>query len=144
MAITHRPSHAGETLSLLGEVTTIKARQASYSVIEISGLPGRGLPPHTHDDQDEGIYVLAGEYHLSSGEEQRTLTPGSFASVPRGTVHSLTVSGTQPGRCLLIFDPPGAMERFLDEVRSAAGTTHEPDVHAIARRLGLALLTSPV
>jgi quercetin dioxygenase-like cupin family protein len=143
VAITHLPSRAGDTLALLGVVTTIKARHAAYSVIESSGEPGHGLPPHAHDDQDEGIYVLAGEYHLSSGDEHVVLRPGAFASVPRGTVHALTVAGTGPGRCLLIFDPPGAMERFLDEVR-ASGTTSEHDVHAIARRLGLALLTSPV
>lgn len=144
MAISHLPSDAGESLRLLGGVATFKARQASYSVIESSGLPGHGLPPHTHDDQDEGIYVLAGEYHLASGDDHLTLGPGSFASVPRGTLHALTVAGTDPARCLLIFDPPGAMERFLDEVRAVGDAPDERDVHSIARRLGLALLTSPV
>ena len=144
MPISHVPSDSGDTLSLLGGVATFKARHPSYSVIESSGQPGHGLPPHTHDDQDEGVYVLAGEYHLASGEDHLTLGPGSFASIPRGTQHSLVVGGTEPARCLLIFDPPGAMERFLDEVRAAGDTPDERDVHAIARRLGLALLTSPV
>ena len=51
--------------------------------------------------------------------------------------------GLRPARCLAIFDPPGAMELFYDEVRTA-GDAGTEDVLAIARRLGITLLTSPV
>jgi quercetin dioxygenase-like cupin family protein len=148
VAITHLTAHEGESLSVFGEVTTFKIRRASYSVLESSAEPGHGLPPHTHDGQDEAIYVLAGEYRLSSGEDRLTLTAGSLALVSRGTVHSLTAAGTEPASCLVIFDPPGAMERFFDEVRTAGASTGDaggtPDIFAIARSLGIALLTSPV
>lgn len=140
MAITHHASHEAEPLSLLGELTSLKVRHPAYSVFERATGPGEGLPPHVHDDQDETIYVVAGSYQLSSGDDRKQLTPGSIAFIPRGTVHSLTVSGNEPARCLAIFDPPGAMERFYDEVRTAGAD----EALAIARRLGITLLTSPV
>jgi hypothetical protein len=66
-------------------------------------------------------------------------------------VHSLTAVGADSARCLVVFNPPGAMERFFDEVRAARTGPDGEDradgddgVLAIARRLGIALLTSPV
>jgi quercetin dioxygenase-like cupin family protein len=145
VAITHRSAHEGESLSVFGEVNTFKVRRAAYSVFESTAEPGHGLPPHAHDDQDELIYVLAGEYRLSSGDDRLTLTPGSLALISRGTVHSLTAAGTETARCLVILDPPGTMERFFDEVRAAGdGPDGAPDVCAIARSVGIALLTRPV
>jgi quercetin dioxygenase-like cupin family protein len=143
MAITHRAAQQGAPLSVLGERTSLMVRHPAYSVFERSADPGQGMPPHVHDNQDETIYVLSGSYELWAGEDRLTLMPGSVAFVPRGTVHSLTVSGEEPARCLAIFDPPGAMELFFDEVRTAgnAGAEH---VLAIARRLGITMLTSPV
>jgi quercetin dioxygenase-like cupin family protein len=151
VAITHLSAREGESLSIMGEVTTLKIRHAAYTMFASSASAGQGLPPHSHEDQDEAIYVLAGEYLLASGEDRLTLTPGSFAFVPRGTVHFLEAAGAEPARCLVVFNPPGAMERFFDELRAART---EPDgedradgadgVLAIARRLGIALLTSPV
>ena len=154
MAISHLPARAGASMSVLGEVNTLKVRHAAYTIFESSAAPGGGLPPHAHEEQDEAIYVLDGEYQLASGEERLPLVPGSLAFVPRGTVHCLTVTGRRPGRCLVAFNPPGAMERFFDEVRTMSdgddggapvdGTDPVDGVLAIARRLGITLLTSPV
>lgn len=141
MAITHVPASEGMTTSILGEVTTLKVRHPAYTMFESSTGPGDGLPPHAHADQDEAIYVLDGEYRLSSGDDRLTLCAGSFAYVPRGTVHALTVVGRRAARCLVVFNPPGAMERFYDEVR---GNGVGEDVLAIAARHGIRLLTHPV
>lgn len=148
MAITHQASDDGDSLSVLGERITLKVRHAAYSVFERSADPGQGLPPHVHEGQDETVYVLAGTYHLSSGDDRLLLEAGAVAFIPRGTVHALTVSGNAPARCLTIFDPPGAMERFFDEICTpdnlVEGVADTGEALAVARRLGISLLTTPV
>lgn len=136
-------------LWVLGEINTIRARAEAYTLLESTAPPGGGLPPHVHHDQDEAIYVLEGEYTLVSGDEESRLGPGSFASVPRGTLHALKVTGNEPGRMLAILSPPGSLERFFEEVGVRAGNgapapPDEEEVLASARRHGISLLTRPV
>lgn len=118
--VTHLAAGKGQTLRVLGELNTFKACDAAYTLLESTALPGgSGLPPH---DQDEAIYVLEGEYALFvSGDEESRRARGSFATVPRGTVHALEVTGSNPGRCLVILTPPVSLERFFEEVGVRAG-----------------------
>jgi uncharacterized cupin superfamily protein len=149
--VAHLASGEGQTLRVLGELNTFKARDAAYTLLESTALPGgSGLPPHVHHDQDEAIYVLEGEYTLLvSGDEELRLARGSFATVPRGTVHALEVTGSNPGRCLVILTPPGELERFFEEVGVRArnevpATPDAQEVFASARRHGISLLRTPV
>ncbi len=147
----------GETaLWVLGELNTIRAQGETYTLLESATPPGGGLPPHVHYAQDEAIYILEGEYSLVSGDEESRLGPGSFASVPKGTVHALRkVAGDGPGRSLALLTPPGALERFLEEVgvpvanrsTSFAAPKNAPEMEEVvasARRHGIYLLTRPV
>ncbi len=149
--VAHLASGEGQTLRVLGELNTFKAREAAYTLLESTALPGgSGLPPHVHHAQDEAIYVLEGEYVLvMSGDEGLRLAPGSFAIVPRGTVHALEATGRNPGRCLVILTPPGPLERFFEEVGVHAGNGAQAprdaeEVLASARRHRISLLTRPV
>jgi len=149
--VTHLAPGEGQTLRVLGELNTFKARDAAYTLLESTALPGgSGLPPHVHHDQDEAIYVLEGEYALFvSGEEEARLARGSFATVPRGTLHALEVTGSNPGRCLVILTPSGPLERFFEEVGVRAGyeapaPPGAQEVLASARRHGISLLRTPV
>jgi quercetin dioxygenase-like cupin family protein len=131
-------------VDVLGTVHTIKVRHTAYVLIESAGEPGTGLPPHTLEGQDQSIYVLAGEYQLVTGDQRRRLTRGESAVVPRDTVHSLSVGGGEPGRCLMIVSPPGSWDAFLDDLRGADATLTADDIYAVGRRAGIVLLTSPV
>lgn len=153
-------AQAGETFWVLGSLNTIKVREASYTLLESAAPPGDlrggvgGMPPHAHHAQEEAVYVLQGEYALVVGGVELRLSPGSFASVPRGTVHAFRVTGSEPGRCLVILTPPGPTERFFEEVGVpvADGTPIAPprdlpDMErflASARKNGIELLTTPV
>jgi mannose-6-phosphate isomerase-like protein (cupin superfamily) len=54
------------------------------------------LPDHVHADADELIYIVAGEgTHKVAGQE-RPLSGGVFAIVPRGNSHSIVRRGRQP------------------------------------------------
>jgi quercetin dioxygenase-like cupin family protein len=143
-------------LWVLGELHTIRVRGEAYALLDSATPPGGGLPPHIHRDQDEAIYILNGEYTLVIENEESRMVPGSFASVPRGTVHALKkLAGDAPGLSLAILTPRGAMERFLEEVGvpvvdrsvSLAPPKDAPemeDVIASAKRHGIYLLTRPV
>jgi mannose-6-phosphate isomerase-like protein (cupin superfamily) len=152
-----RPSGDGGEASLwvLGGLHTIMARGETYTLIESATPPGGGMPPHVHHTQDEAIFVLEGEFVLVSGDEESTMGPGSFASVPKGTFHTLKKSaGDGPGRSLAILTPPGELEQFLQEVGvpvvdrshpvAPSDTPKMEDVVASARRLGIYVLTRPV
>jgi quercetin dioxygenase-like cupin family protein len=137
-------------VDVLGTTHTIKIRHAGYTVIESTGGPDTGLPPHALEGQDQSIYVLAGQYQLVTGDQRRLLTTGASAFVARDTVHCLTAVGTvgtvgtEPARCLMIVSPPGPWEAFLDELRDRDATTAQDEIYAVGRRAGIVLLTSPV
>jgi mannose-6-phosphate isomerase-like protein (cupin superfamily) len=54
------------------------------------------MADHAHADQDEVIYVVAGEGSHHVGGRDFQLTGGVFSVVPRGTSHSITRRGRQP------------------------------------------------
>lgn len=137
----------GRALRVCDETFTIRARGGDFALVESTAPPGGGLPPHSHHAQDEAIYVLEGEYALVTGDKETRLGPGSFAFVPRGTVHAIRVAGDGPGRHLAILAPPGPMERFIEEVGVPLESEVAPDMDEVAasgRRHGISFLTKPV
>jgi quercetin dioxygenase-like cupin family protein len=46
-----------------------------------------GAGPHYHRGRDEFFYVIEGELALRIGDETHVAGQGTFAFVPRGTVH---------------------------------------------------------
>jgi hypothetical protein len=54
------------------------------------------LADHNHADQDELIYVVAGEGTLKIDGRDYSLSGGVFSAVPRGTSHSIVRRGRQP------------------------------------------------
>jgi mannose-6-phosphate isomerase-like protein (cupin superfamily) len=48
---------------------------------------------HSHADQDEMLYIVAGEATLVVGVREEKVGPGWYGLVPRGVAHSLTQRG---------------------------------------------------
>ena len=86
-----------------------------FTLIEAVVPPGDGPPPHEHANEDESFYVIEGSITLSIGELQIEAKPGTFALVPRGTVHSFRNPGPETAR-LIIHCAPAGLERFFQEV----------------------------
>jgi quercetin dioxygenase-like cupin family protein len=57
-------------------------------VVELG--PGGGNPAHFHTRFEESFTAMEGTLHLRSGITRRMLQPGETATIPRGTVHSLS------------------------------------------------------
>lgn len=108
----------GEKIWITGDTLWFKATSAetggTYTVIEVISLPGNGPPPHLHENEDESIYVIDGEFEILLGAKTMRAEPGTFVFVPKRTVHRFRCIGGGPGRLLLHFTP-GGIEGFFRE-----------------------------
>jgi quercetin dioxygenase-like cupin family protein len=111
-------SSGGEKIWIVGDTLWLKATSAetggAYTVIENISLPGNGPPPHVHENEDESLYVIDGEFEILIGAKTIRAGSGAFAFVPRGTVHRFRCIGDRPGKILIHFTP-GGIEGFFRE-----------------------------
>jgi quercetin dioxygenase-like cupin family protein len=78
-----------------------------------------GAGPHHHRERDEFFYVLEGELVLRIGDETHTARAGTFAFVPRETVHGCH-NASSKSATLLVVQHPAGFEQFLDEMQTLA------------------------
>jgi quercetin dioxygenase-like cupin family protein len=125
------PKGEGERIWIAGDTLTIKgpaeATGGSLTLVEVEAAPGEGPPPHIHIE-DEALYVLEGEFEVLIGQDLHSCGPGTFAFVPRGTVHRFRCAGRSAGRILAFF-APGGMDGFFREAgRPVTGDGPPPPV----------------
>lgn len=83
-------------------------------VVEIGLFPrDEGPPLHIHPNTDETFYVADGEARFLLGNRELPVTSGGFVFVPRGTPHTVWVSGDGPVRGLIIISPGNAVHEFV-------------------------------
>ena len=104
-----------------GTGVTVKASSEETgglcSVWEGRVPPGTvGAGPHYHRGRDEFFYVLRGEVVLRIGHEKQPAPAGTFAFVPRGTVHGFH-NASPDEATLLVMHHPGGFEQFLEAMR---------------------------
>lgn len=124
----------GERLWIAGDTLWLKATAAdtggAYTLVEILAVPGGGPPPHIHDNEDESFYVLDGAFELVIGDRTLRAGPGTFAFVPRGTVHRFRCAGERPGRLLALFTPGGIEGFFRAAGQPTRGNGPAPAIDA--------------
>ena len=112
--VLSRPGE-GERFERENRVVTIRIDLPDLSVNEIEFDNTFEVPPHTHDDQVDGFYVLEGEVEFTSGEEIVVAGPGTLIVAPRGARHGFRGIGSGRAR-LLNFHAPDA--GFAEWIRS--------------------------
>lgn len=81
--------------------------------------PGEpGPPPHTHPTTDEAFYLASGEATFLLGDRELTMKSGSLVFVPRGVVHTVWNSGSDPVHGVILISP-GDREHIVVPVESA-------------------------
>lgn len=101
-----------ETTLLVSETDT----PAGVSIYEFVVSPkSGGAPPHRHTHEDEYAYVLDGTLTLMLGDRTVEASPGTLATLPRGTVHAFWNATDAPVRTLF-FISEGGFEQFFDAV----------------------------
>ena len=117
--LTVVPARAGEMVGFLDTRAEVKTGAAATSgtlaVIEQVAPPGSATPMHRHDATDEYFYVLEGEVTFHGPNGTSRCGAGSFAAVPRGTVHGFRVTSAAPAR-LLVISLPATFEQFVRAV----------------------------
>jgi quercetin dioxygenase-like cupin family protein len=101
----------GERVSLGGLDIIFKITSdqtgGAFAVCEISLGPGRLIPAHLHDTEDELSYVVDGRIGVLVGEEEFTADAGWWVSKPRGIPHTFWNPGPDHARTIEIHHPRG-------------------------------------
>jgi quercetin dioxygenase-like cupin family protein len=142
------PPGAGKALHVLGDVVTSLVAGAetggAYAVQQQATHPGGGPPLHRHSREDEGFFVLEGQYEFRVGEQTFRAGPSTFVFGPRGIPHTFKCVGPGPGKIQVIISPPG-FEAFFEEadVLGRQGPLDMGQVVALAGKYGVEFLGPP-
>lgn len=148
-----RAEGEGEHLRFLGGgLLTMKATAAetggSFLLFEDLMPAGTSTPLHTHNGEDEALYVLDGELLVHIDGADHPVAAGGFAMAPRGVPHAFLV--TSPTARVLTLLTPGSAEDFYrgaSEPAQAGGGASGPvdfdRVRASAERSGGMQIVGP-
>jgi len=90
----------------------------AFFMIEDHMERGKVTPLHLHPDQDETIYVLAGEIAAYFDDAEHRVGAGGLFFAPRGLPHAFMV--TSETAHVLSLQTPGSGESFYREVGEPA------------------------
>jgi quercetin dioxygenase-like cupin family protein len=116
------------------------SRTANLGMFELTVPPGSNVPPpHSHSNNEECVYVLAGTLRYSVGTETRDLTVGQTMSTPRGIVHAFSNPFADTARALIVLSPDIGAQYFRDvaAVANAGGPPDKAALVAVMARYGL-------
>lgn len=113
-----------------------------FALIEHT-VPPKALaaPTHSHTNEDEYSFVLAGEVGVLLGEEVLLAGPGETVVKPRGVPHAFWNAGEEEARLLELISP-GAFERYFVEMAPLLNVDGEPDrerIGEVQARYGLSM-----
>ncbi len=142
----------GEHIKLGGEPNDCKLSaqdtHGAMCVFEFTGVSGG--PRHLHNDQDEWIYVIEGEFQFDVGDRQFRVRAGESVFIPRKVSHVWACANGKPGKIIDVYQPAGKMEEFFRELGKYEGRPYVHEVLTIDefRRLfhdhGMDLLGPPL
>lgn len=99
--ILHTP-HGSEIRPLIDR-TTSPVTQCSLA--EETLPPGRSVTPHHHEVLEEIYYILSGSGVMTIGDEQREVGTGDAIYIPKHQRHTLTNTGGEEMKILLVCGP---------------------------------------
>jgi quercetin dioxygenase-like cupin family protein len=112
----------------------------SLGMFELTVPSGSNVPPpHSHSNNEECVYVLAGTLRYSVGAETRDLTAGQTMSTPKGVVHAFSNPFAETARALIVLSPDIGAQYFRDvaAVASAGGPPDKVALLSVMARYGL-------
>ena len=98
-----RDPHEWGALQWISNPPSTGAKQ--LTVFQATILPGKGHSFHKHRDQEEVLYVVAGQIEQWLDQEKRILGPGDSVFIPPGLVHASFNPGNEEAKVAVIFSP---------------------------------------
>lgn len=124
----------GERISLGGADVIFKidaeTTGGAFSICETTAEPGRLIPPHLHETEDELSYVIEGRIGVLLGDDEYLAEAGSWVVKPRGIAHTYWNPGPEPARLIEIVSPPG-FEGFFRDLGRLLAVDGPPDIGEI-------------
>lgn len=103
----------------------------SLGMFELTVPSGSNVPPpHSHSNNEECLYVLAGTLRYTVGTETRDLTLGQSMSTPKGVIHAFSNPFTETARALVVQSPDIGAQYFKD-VAAVVNVGGPPDKAAL-------------
>jgi len=90
-----------------------------YGVVDWHVRRGDEPPLHVHTREDETLYVVEGSITAYVGDQTIEVEAGSYAALPRGIPHGLTVRG-EAAHIVITLAPAGAEYFFVPRDESDA------------------------
>ncbi len=81
-----------------------EARHLAFGLAEFPG--GTVAAPHTHQKEEEIIYILSGKGAIVSADRTAPLAPGTAVFIPPGLEHQIRADGAEPLKLVTLFSPP--------------------------------------
>ena len=79
----------------------------------LADFPGGTLAAsHTHEVEEEILYVISGRGAIIAGEEEIPLEPGVAVLIPPGTPRQIRGDGRETLRVVTVFSPPMVPSAF--------------------------------
>jgi quercetin dioxygenase-like cupin family protein len=120
------------------------SERGDMGMFELTVPPGSNVPPsHSHSNNEEIVYVLAGTLRYTVGAETRDLTPGQSMRTPKGTVHGFSNPFDHVARALIVLSPDIGAQYFKD-IAAVVGAGGPPDKAALAAVMSRYGLVPPV
>lgn len=104
----------------------------------------RGAPLHVHHEQDEWLYILAGEFVAEVGGKRMRLKPGDSLLMPMKVPHRWSVAQEQRCGAIHLYSPAGLMETDWSPVAQDTDPKNMEARKAEFERHGLTLLGVPL
>lgn len=133
--------------NVLGSPTLVhlpgEATAGAFSLCELRGGPGVGVPTHVHEREEETFHVLEGRVRFEVGPDVHEVGPGTTVYGPRGVPHAWwVVEG--PARIMLVLSPAGMEPMFAELAHlSAAGHPDFAEVAAVCAKFGVTFPPTP-
>lgn len=94
--------HGSEIRPLIDRTT---APITQCSLAEETLPPGKSVTPHHHAVLEEIYYILSGSGVMTIGDESQAVSAGDAIYIPKNNVHTLTNTGTEDMKILLVCGP---------------------------------------